>query len=82
VKQYAVLSSYTGLKAEIMQINRIFGITYLLLNHEHMTAKMLSESSMCPFAIYRDIDRMSQLRFQSTLSEVSVVASVFYLILF
>ncbi|MFZ2648101.1 MAG: YafY family protein [Lactococcus chungangensis] len=62
MKQYAVLSSYTGLKAEIMQINRIFGITYLLLNHEHMTAKMLSEKfNVSIRTIYRDIDRMSQL---------------------
>lgn len=45
-----------------MQINRIFGITYLLLNHEHMTAKMLSEKfNVSIRTIYRDIDKMSQL---------------------
>ncbi|GAB2023846.1 YafY family protein [Pseudolactococcus yaeyamensis] len=45
-----------------MQINRIFDITYLLLNHGQVTAKTLSEKfDVSVRTIYRDIDRMSQL---------------------
>lgn len=45
-----------------MQNNRIFDITYHLLNHEHVTAKMLSEKfNVSVRTIYRDIDRMSQV---------------------
>lgn len=44
-----------------MQINRIFEITYMLLNHEQVTAKNLSEKfNVSVRTIYRDIDRMSQ----------------------
>src|SRR5574341_1529943 len=44
-----------------MQINRIFEITYMLLNHEQVTAKTLSEKfDVSVRTIYRDIDRMSQ----------------------
>ncbi|GAX47440.1 helix-turn-helix transcriptional regulator [Pseudolactococcus reticulitermitis] len=44
-----------------MPINRIFDITYMLLNHEHVTAKVLSEKfNVSVRTIYRDIDRMSQ----------------------
>lgn len=44
-----------------MQINRLFEIVYLLMNHKEMTAKELSEHfEVSQRTIYRDIDRLSE----------------------
>lgn len=44
-----------------MQTKRLFDIIYLLLTHQHITAKELSEHCQVSIrTIYRDIDRISQ----------------------
>lgn len=43
-----------------MQVNRLFEIVYLLMEHGCLTAKQLAEKfGVCPRTIYRDIDTLS-----------------------